>query len=464
MILQGFNTLMAICAVVLIPVFIWFLKNTPTRKTMLLGLFFCYLFLTGSLSLLRFNETFIRFSQEAIALAYIFTNLGHRGRKTGLGFLLLFILVALISCNSENTNLLLCILFLMRYVEVPLLLYAFMGMKLRPQEENFITRLVAWLCIAQIFTCFIKFPIVGITEPYIGTMSSHEGGLTTLFSLVMFGCSISYFIFYHKSKYLWLAAGFTLFAIAGAKRACVFYLPLVYVAVLMLYRYCSGSRSRLFSRYIGYGVVLLPLIFYVTARLNPSFNPEREIWGTFDLDYIINYSDSYLSGQMADENGDEDSVGRSAAFGIIHQHMLSEDLPTALFGNGAGELLPSTFNEKLANDENYRLRKYGVAYGLAPGYLQLLIQVGIIGLLSYILYMASLLTGLITSFKRKWPILSVGDRTVLLCAASALFCNLFIFMTYSSTPAYLNAVSVATAWIIAIGFRRIAPNRNTSTH
>ena len=40
-------------------------------------------------------------------------------------------------------------------------------------------------------------------------------------------------------------------------------------------------------------VLLLPLWVYLIARINPFLNPDGEVWGAFDLIYLIDFIYSY---------------------------------------------------------------------------------------------------------------------------------------------------------------------------
>ena len=37
------------------------------------------------------------------------------------------------------------------------------------------------------------------------------------------------------------------------------------------------------TKYLKYVLLIIPLIFYLGVRLNPTLNKEEKIWGSFDL-------------------------------------------------------------------------------------------------------------------------------------------------------------------------------------
>ena len=98
-------------------------------------------------------------------------------------------------------------------------------MQFDAREQNLLTRLIVYLCVSQIFASIIKFFIIGISEPYIGTMSVHEGGITTFFSLAGFASAMGVYFINHKNKFLWAALGFVIFVLLGLSELVSFTFP-----------------------------------------------------------------------------------------------------------------------------------------------------------------------------------------------------------------------------------------------
>lgn len=450
----SYSKILAICAIAVFPVIVWFLKNRVSRSTTLLGIYVICLFLKGSVDLIGINSTITRFILEGVALGIFFATI--KRQWPGGIWLIIFIFASLVSLvlPGSRSNIVLFILFLMQYLELPLLFIAFVNMQFDAREQSLLTRLVVYLCVSQIFASIIKFFIIGVSEPYIGTMSVHEGGITTIFSLAGFASAIGVYFISHKNKFLWMALGFVIFAIVGAKRASVFYIPLMYIVTLLFYK-LMGDRKVHIGRYVVSGLLLVPVLFYFMARVNPSFNPERKVWGTFDLAYILDYSDAYLGGEM-DSNQTYQSIGRGNAFAYIHQQVNSERFSHILFGNGAGELIQSAFNPNiiLANNstELYTLKQYGVGYGFAPGYLRLLVQIGYVGTFAYVFFFVVILFRLLSKNKMLFRLTSSNAyRAMALCSIVCCFVVLFIFIQYSNSAIALNAAGVSLMWFISRG-------------
>lgn len=124
----------------------------------------------------------------------------------------------------------------------------------------------------------------------------------------------------------------------------------------------------------------------------PSFNQERQVWGSFDLDYALDYSEKYLSTGA----GAIEEVGRSAAPVYLFTKVASDSTTHLLFGYGAGHLIKSGFNpliSKTGTQTDATMELYGVGYGARTAFLQLFLQVGIIGLFLYVAIWIKLFIG-----------------------------------------------------------------------
>lgn len=258
----SYSKILAICAIAVFPVIIWFLKNRVSRGSTLLGIYVICLFLKGSVDLIGINSTITRFILEGVALGIFFATV--KRQWPGVIWLIIFIFASLVSLvlPGSRSNIVLFILFLMQYLELPLLFIALVNMQFDAREQNLLTCLIVYLCVSQIFASIIKFFIIGISEPYIGTMSVHEGGITTFFSLAGFASAMGVYFINHKNKFLWAALGFVIFAIVGAKRASVFYIPLMYIITLLFYKYMGNRRVHI-SRYMISGLLLV-LFFFIS--------------------------------------------------------------------------------------------------------------------------------------------------------------------------------------------------------
>ena len=320
----GYDPLMAICAVVVIPVLKKWIKTKTSSHAKMFGYFLILFFIQGSIELTGLvNTTMLRFLFEIpVLILYLssYKKYGYAGRW----LIVPFIVVSVIS--SVQTSLIMLVLFLLYFLEIFMLLIYFRNTY--SGDESIILHKLLWsLACCQIFAAIIKFVWVGAMEPYIGSMSSHEGGITTVFSLVMYCYSLEMYFCTKERKYLFAILGFVFFGIVGQKRALAFFLPLFYFVVLLLHSRFTNSISKNIKK-IAYGAVLMPVLFIILCILNPSFNPEEKVGGSFDLAYVLEYSEKYENGEF----GVDDNVGRTTAAIVLHAKLLNDDLFNQLFG------------------------------------------------------------------------------------------------------------------------------------
>ncbi len=195
---------------------------------------------------------------------------------------------------------------------------------------------------------------------------------------------------------------------------------------------------------LGVVLVLSFVAFYVTVRIIPSLNPEQEIGGRFDLNYVIEYSEKYSKGEDSAEN----KIGRIEAPEVIINKIMSDEPYKRWFGYGSGILVKSSYN-KLTNAGispiDYTTFKFGVGYGTRTGFLQLLIQSGFLGVLFYSLIFLNFLIKFL--FNRN---LNGVNKTFHLTAIMFLVIFFIDFFTYSQSSYIFGAVPVLFAWVISL--------------
>lgn len=457
---MAYNSFLAILSITLVPVFVWWRQHPVDNKIKYIGYFIILLFSQGSLDLLGLNQTLVRYLFELpLAIYFILDIIKNGFRKTpGSGYVLLFLLASIPS--AIYTSGMMYILFIQEFLLVWITFYCFYNADWSDENCDSINQLFIWLCVSQFFAAILKFLIIGICEPYIGTMASHSGGLTTLFSLTGFCiCEIMYFSV-KKRTWIWGCIGFILFGLIGEKRALVFMIPAFFFISFLIYSLLTRQFGTAFLKKIVSGVILIPLLFYVMVRINPSFNPDRKIWGDFDLGYTLNYAEKYNSGTL---RMDDDNVGRSEALTVFHKHIFNDNLYNVLFGYGAGILVQSAFNHEVSGSvQTYSLNRWGIGYGISIGYITLLAQVGFVGTILYFLIYVSLLRGVYNGiFYNRY----YADPQTLGYGISALLCiviMLFLSMTYNKSSFTFSPVTVALMWFIFYAYKQIYKDHEIS--
>ena len=243
---------------------------------------------------------------------------------------------------------------------------------------RFIKKIILMFFLLQIPASFVKFALVGDVEMYIGTVSFKEGSMTTLIALFGTCYSISRYLYEKNSKYILLFILFVIFSQIGGKRAVLIYLPIIMGTI---YFYFVLLKRMNFIKIIkkSFSVILLSLvIIYSLVRINPSFNKESKLGGSFDISYALDFISFYN-----DNNDRLIDLSRPQALTYMSLYFLNQDLSTILFGEGAGKL---TFaSSKLSVDdsktpiENY----YGIRYGGRMAIVWIVMQIGLVGSLIY---------------------------------------------------------------------------------
>ena len=444
----GYDSFLAICAVVLIPVLLWWYRQAGSKNIKFYGYFLILFFAQGSLHLTHaINATVLRYLFETpfvllyLKSVYSKDSVGYPGRW----LIAPFLIVAIISSIQNSVTML--VFFVLYTLEVFMTLYYYRN-SIKNNEAGLLNKLFIYLCVAQIGASLIKYSIIGITEPYIGTMSEHEGGITTLFSLCAYCVSLEFYFCTRNKKMLLLVLGFILFGMIGAKRALAFFFPVFFFVTLMLHSYFNKSLAKN-ARMLLMGSLLMPILFYAYCRINPSLNPEQEVGGSFDIEFILDYSKQYNNGTLT---SDGDGVGRSETIAVIAGNLVESDVFTMLFGHGSGLLITSGFNE-IAVSDDYTQQRFGVGYGLGIGLAWMLVQVGFVGAFlyfmlfvkgfNYIYKKTKILSRQLSSIELGW---CISGLLILLCV-------LIVTCVYNKTAIYLNCCSVAIMWFLSYALR-----------
>lgn len=448
-----YDSFLAILSVVLIPVFLWWIKQPIKKSIKFLGCFIILFFAQGSLELIGFNQTLVRYIFEIPLIVYFILDVIKRGfyRTPGGKCVYFFVLFSIPSIIFTST--IMFLLFLQQFLLVWIAFYCFYNVKWTDMECNKIHKLFCLLCVSQFFASILKFFIVGVCEPYIGTMASHSGGLTTLFSLAGFTTCIIIYFSTNKSVLLWGCIGFVLFGLIGEKRALAFMIPAFLIISFIAYSLFTKQLGKLFFKRIFLGIIFIPLLFYIIVRANPSFNPEKEVWGKFDLEYTIDYVEKYNSGNLTN---DEDNVGRTEAHKVFHNHILSDNLYHILFGYGSGILVQSSFNKEVGgNVQDYSYNHWGIGYSISIGYLTMLAQVGFIGTFFYFLIYFSLLIGLYNGIKCNRRYLDLRSIGYGVAGFVCILIMLFLSFVYNKSAFIFSPVTLLLMWLIFYSYKQI---------
>ena len=368
-----------------IPVILYYLIDALYNKRFLrlfLMLFIGFGFSKGILQILGF----ITYNQAIMIMDLMLYSLFiHSLFARGLKFLFLktivwFVLISLFSWIINDVPLFSFIMFLRMFLYPFIVFYTLLNISLSKQDVSKIVKLVYILSFLQIVIALVKFGVIGIAEAYIGTMSARGGSMTTVFSLLTF--SYSFLMYFHTKKklYIWSMIGFFLFSISGDKRATAFYLIPI---ILFSFYYYQKQFTRGFNivgylKYLPIILLFIAFVFYSSIRLLPSLNKEHVVWGSFDMDYVLDYTNKYNN----TNSKTAENYGRGEAPMAVLR--LISNKGKLLYGLGAGDIMmTSQNNSKGLRFADFLQEKYSIGYGARTAILLLGLQVGVLGILGY---------------------------------------------------------------------------------
>lgn len=249
---------------------------------------------------------------------------------------------------------------------------------------RYFNKLIGMILLIQVFISAYKFVLLGgnFWEGMVGTFGELRGGGTgTSFPLVaLCWVAINSNMDIRAWKSWLFIAGLLLLGIAAGKRAVILLFPILFM-VLSMY-----VCKKKYSNRVWVIIAAAPLLFYIGVRLTPSFNPEKKVWGSFNLEYMLNYTENYSMGKV--EDGEERKeytgrVGSALAFWNILKN--GEDYTSkTLLGEGV-ERAYSTIGDRESYDQ------YGRDYELShrgdiTGVLMLYIAIGVVGVIMFVIY------------------------------------------------------------------------------
>ena len=306
-------------------------------------------------------------------------------------YLALFLFTCFISYLINTVTFIQLLLFLRRYVLLPVVFILFHNLHLPEKTNKDLLKFIVLLFVAQIAVNVTRYPIAGQTEWYIGTMSVLNGSITAIFCLTGIVFSFSAYLYKRKVAYVFLILGFFLFSLIGGKRAQILFIPPI--LFLQYIKYMRSEKSNIitpkFLKMFFVVIVASCVFIFGGVVLNPSLNPEGVIGGSFDTSYVIEYIDNYLNPGKAILGVEHYGRGEAphAVFELLTQIYGWHNF---LFGLGPGDIIMSRFTVSDAEEYPYEEMiagvKYDIGYGSRTGVMHTAIQIGLLGTLFYIIF------------------------------------------------------------------------------
>ena len=264
------------------------------------------------------------------------------------------------------------------YRQIILLPYMYFLVILNERNDKVVKSIFSTLIFLyslQLIAALIKYLTVGQMELYIGTISYSEGSLSTLIPLMSISYLYSKYLYSKKNYLLLLIVLFILFGIIGGKRAILFIVPLLLISITTLYAFKSRLPASILFRKSVATLGLAVVLIILSAKMIPTLNPEGKIFGSFDLEYVINFSQDYAFGAKSTR------LTRAEGLTYFAGYLLDKDIATIAFGEGAGKLVESSISSQTAVDAiDYH---YSLKYGGRLGVIYIFLQIGVLGLAFY---------------------------------------------------------------------------------
>lgn len=179
-----------------------------------------------------------------------------------------------------------------KYLEMFLLWFILKDAIFYRNEKDKILPFLYEVVILQIIISIFRLLIFRTQyEGLVGSFTISGGGVGTSFPIIGF-----YILYIYRKgvfkKLDWLLiVGLFLLGWTTGKRAVWIILPVV---IMLFFSYVRGVRL---NKYMILGLLAFPVVLYFGARLTPTLNPEHKVWGTFDLQHLYDYANTYQFGE-----------------------------------------------------------------------------------------------------------------------------------------------------------------------
>ena len=228
-----------------------------------------------------------------------------------------------------------------RYLEIFLLWFLLKDAIFYRNQKDYILKFLYEIVLVQVIISIFKLLVFQTQiEGLVGSFTIPGGGVGTSFPVIGF-----YIIYIYREGQLqkmdwWLIVGLFLLGWTTGKRAVWLLLPLI---IMLFFVYVKGIR---FNKYMALGLLAFPLFVYFGARLTPTLNPEHEVWGTFDLQHLWDYANTYQFGEEGIE-GQRENLNSQQQLAYVGGKLQGQDQIEARGrGNATIELIKLIFGPR----------------------------------------------------------------------------------------------------------------------
>lgn len=416
----------------------------------LINIVFILSFAKGALELAGISSTQSQLMIEGIIILVFAISINFVLRKNiifgpGIIVTISFLIFIFISYLLNDTSLIQMMLYLRVLMVYYLLFYAMLNIPFTHEENNTFVKVLVVLFLIQIPAAIIKLAILGGTlEDFVGTMSVGEGSLATVMPLLASTFLIAKYLVFKDKKFIALILLFIGIGLMSNKMGVLFYV--IFFFIFTTYLYSNKQKGKFifnftFIKKMFLTTIYIFIIFALFVSLNPRANPEHKIGGSIDIEYLINYTEKYQTLKLKGSRVEGD--GRSDAPFVAFDKLSNGGILNILIGYGPGDIVKSSFTQY----DNPLLQKYNIGYGGRLGLVWMMIQVGILGVIIFLLFHIILLHRSYLFYKR----VDQSNNDELFIALSVLSISIVYFIdffTYSSQM--LHSPGVAITYFFAL--------------
>ncbi len=343
-----------------------------------------------------------------------------------------------------------------RFVEIFCLFFLLKDAIFQRNKGNIYIELFYKLFFIQILVTIAKLFLFSfnLIEGLVGTFTISGGAVGTTIPILAF---LVLFLYRQGklSKWDWLyVIGLLAIGFATGKRAIWFIFPFVVVACLIY------IKTIQLNKYLILALFAVPIVYYFGARLIPSLNPENEVWGSFDLEYMLGYAEQYQFGDRGLAGFQESQQN----IGVIRGNIkLQQEITAQGRGNATIELIRLIFSGDMVEQDWHGLGLssfYSTNYeefqelpltiklaykGAGTGAFQAYVTIGVLGFFTMVLF-CFLPMFFIKQRRLRLLIIGILLWEYFMYAGSifrdqALMATLFLIIFYSNYNWYIVKVS-----------------------
>lgn len=345
----------------------------------------------------------------------------------GIKPMLLLLTISFSSALLNNVSVISFLLFLRLMFVYYLLFIVVLNIDLSAEDVYKLNTFICSLFVIQIIATIVKLFSIGMLEEYVGTITITSGSLNAIVPMFALSYLFSSYLFKKSKMTIVLMLGFVFMGIVGMKRVIIFLFPICIMLGLYLVSSktiadAGGRRKQTLPEVLFSGCFAFALI-YLIVIVNPTLNPEHKIGGTFDIGYILEYSDKYTT---TDWSLGPREIRRKDAPKYLISLIRNKGMSHFLLGMGPGDVQPSALTGYVGN---VMLTKYGIRYGGRTGFLRNFVEVGILGVFFYLILHIVIISRIYKMYMRSsslnYTVIALG-----FLLSSVIF--LFDFFAYSN--------------------------------